>query len=87
MGLVTHQNSSIHFVPICFDLGIRYGIVIQHRLQVGPVSRQMWVEDSLHSLMERREQLSSLAPYALLNTLSHKRATRVLTGLSPPFPY
>lgn len=87
MGLLTHQNGSIHFVPVRFDLGIRYGIVIQHSLQVCPVSGQMWVEDSLHCLECKGLQSSNLVPNALFSALSHKRSTQFLTGLSPLFPY
>lgn len=46
----TDQNSSINLMPISFDLSIGNRVVVQDSLEVGPIGRKMWKQDSFNSL-------------------------------------
>lgn len=46
----THQDCSVHLVAVCFHLGVGNSVVVQHRLQVGPVGRQVREQNPLHGL-------------------------------------
>lgn len=56
----TDQDGSVHLVSICFDLGVGNGVVVQHRLQVGPVGRKVWKEHSLNSLQTETQTNTEL---------------------------
>lgn len=55
--MVTDQNSSIDLMSISFDLGIGNRVVIQHSLEVGPIGRKMWKQDSFNSLQTKKQTL------------------------------
>lgn len=49
----TDQNSSIDLMSISFDLSIGNRVVVQHSLEVGPIGRKMWKQDSFNSLQTK----------------------------------
>lgn len=59
----TDQNSSIDLMSISFDLCIGNRVVIQHSLEVGPVGRKMWKQDSFNSLPIENRHICSRTEY------------------------
>ena len=46
----TDQDGSVHLVSVGFDLCVGHRVIVQHRLQVGPVRREVREQHPLYSL-------------------------------------
>lgn len=53
VAMETDQNSSVDLMSVSFDLSIGNRVVVQHSLEVGPIGRKMWKQDSFNSLQTK----------------------------------
>lgn len=68
-AMETDQNSSINLMSIRFDLSIGNRVVVQHSLEVGPIGREMWKQDSFNSLQTEKQTTN----YLLICCTGHRR--------------
>lgn len=55
VAMETDQNGAVDLVSVGLDLSVGNGVVVQHGLQVGPVGREVWEQDSFHGLQTQKK--------------------------------